>query len=465
MASVSLTVIAKNEASNIEVCIAPVKDLVDEVVVVDTGSTDDTVEIAQRLGARVFHFPWQDSFAAARNEAIEHALGDWIFVLDADDRIVPSERDKLRALFASLGDENVGWTFRCVNLAIDGGIGTELEQFRLFRRRPDIRWRYRAHEQIAPAILETGARLAPTGIRIAHVGYVDPDLVEKKFERNLRLIEMDLEGGHTGDPILAFYRANVLAELGRNAEAIVALSFCLPGVDPRTDMARMLCMNLVRALRAEAQLGEALEVMRASRTFNPDDAALASIEAEMLIEIGDLGGAGAVLAPVATEPKLVLSIPDLRARALLAEVLLSAGHIDAAEETARAITQARPGFGPAWLVLADALLATGKLAEAGAIASRFETIRGGETARVVLRAAHLLHEGREDEAASLVVDAHRTHPSALLSEFHARMIARTGQPLTTPLVACLGAPWPAARSAKWNPKTDARAVYQVHLGP
>ena len=101
--------IVKNEARNLEASIAPVQELVDEIVVVDTGSTDDTVAIAERLGAKVFHFAWCDSFAAARNAAIEHATGDWIFVLDADDRMVPSEVAKLRALFTKLDDENVGY--------------------------------------------------------------------------------------------------------------------------------------------------------------------------------------------------------------------------------------------------------------------------------------------------------------------------------------------------------------------
>ena len=463
MASVSLTVIAKNEASNLEACIAPVRDIVDEVVVVDTGSTDDTVKIAERLGARVFHFPWQDSFSAARNKAIDHALGDWIFVLDADDRIFPTETPRLRTLFASLGDENVGHTLRCISLAIDGGIGTELEQVRLFRRRPDVRWRYRAHEQIVPAILESGGTFAASGIRLAHVGYQDPDLVDAKSQRNVRLIEMDL-AERKDDPILAFHRANILADMGRNAEAIVALNLFLPLVDARSDMGRTLSMNLVRVLRAEGELKDALQTIRASRCVNPEDAALACIEAEILIEIGDIGGAGAVLAPVASEPKLALSIPDLRARTLLAEVLLCLGHIEAAEETAREITRTRPGFGPAWLVLADALLAQGTHTETDAIVDKFDTIRGGESARIVLRAARLLHQGRSMEAATLVHEARRTNASALLAEFETRMIARKGQPLIPPLVACLATPWPAARTSKWNRKTDAKGQYQIRLG-
>jgi len=84
---VSLCIIVKNEAHNLRDCVAPVADSVGDIVVVDTGSTDGTVEIARGLGARVFSFAWVDSFAAARNESLRHAVGDWVLWLDADDRV------------------------------------------------------------------------------------------------------------------------------------------------------------------------------------------------------------------------------------------------------------------------------------------------------------------------------------------------------------------------------------------
>ena len=101
--TLSVCMIVKNEAANLHAAIEPVKDLADEVIVVDTGSSDDTRAIAERLGARVFDFPWCDDFAAARNEAIGHASSEWVLILDADDRLAPSEHEKLRALLAAGG--------------------------------------------------------------------------------------------------------------------------------------------------------------------------------------------------------------------------------------------------------------------------------------------------------------------------------------------------------------------------
>ena len=98
MAKVSLTMIVRNEEQNLPRCLESVRGLFDEIVVVDTGSTDRTKEIAAGFGARVFDFAWIDDFAAARNVALDHATGDYAFWLDADDVIEPPERDKLKSL-------------------------------------------------------------------------------------------------------------------------------------------------------------------------------------------------------------------------------------------------------------------------------------------------------------------------------------------------------------------------------
>ena len=103
--------IVKNEEANIPNCLASVAGLFDEIVVVDTGSTDRTREIAREFGARVFEFAWIDDFAAARNEALARATGDYAFWLDADDVVEPDQREKLEALFDGLrrGDRRRGW--------------------------------------------------------------------------------------------------------------------------------------------------------------------------------------------------------------------------------------------------------------------------------------------------------------------------------------------------------------------
>src|SRR5438105_1750182 len=95
---ISLCMIVKDEEANLAACVGCVRDLVDEIVIVDTGSSDRTVDIANGLEAKVASFPWRDDFSAARNESLRHATGEWIFFLDADDRIDDVNREKLRRL-------------------------------------------------------------------------------------------------------------------------------------------------------------------------------------------------------------------------------------------------------------------------------------------------------------------------------------------------------------------------------
>ncbi|NJL61827.1 MAG: tetratricopeptide repeat protein [Methylacidiphilales bacterium] len=92
----SLCTIVKNEEATLAKCLNSAKSIVDEIVVLDTGSTDKTIEIAQDLGAKVYHFPWNNDFSAARNEALKYVTGDWVLVLDADEALIPKIKSQIR---------------------------------------------------------------------------------------------------------------------------------------------------------------------------------------------------------------------------------------------------------------------------------------------------------------------------------------------------------------------------------
>src|SRR5260370_18291327 len=200
--TLSLCLIARNEEQNLAVCLQSTADLADETIVVDTGSSDDTRELAAKLGAQVFQFGWIDDFAAARNECLRHATGDWVFCLDADERVDETNRTKLKDLFAALKDEAAAYFMIGRSLEADGSTNDEW-RIRLFRRLPGLRWKYRAHEQILPALLDAGAEIRTTDIVIHHTGYQDTELCAAKIRRNLRLFEME-NRGHPGDPFSLF---------------------------------------------------------------------------------------------------------------------------------------------------------------------------------------------------------------------------------------------------------------------
>jgi glycosyltransferase involved in cell wall biosynthesis len=189
---VSLCVIVKNEAGNLRDCLGPVAGLVDDIVVVDTGSTDGTPEIAWQLGARVFAFPWVDSFAAARNESLRHARGEWVLWLDADDRVDEANRGRLRVLIDNLPNENVGFVMKCLCLPDPKtGRSTAVDHVRLFRRHPGLRWRYRVHEQILPGLRGLGGKVRWSDVVVHHTGYQDSALRQTKLERDFRLLGLE----------------------------------------------------------------------------------------------------------------------------------------------------------------------------------------------------------------------------------------------------------------------------------
>jgi GT2 family glycosyltransferase len=177
---VTLTMIVRDEESNLPKALESVRGIFDEIVVVDTGSTDRTAEVARSFGARVFDFVWVDDFAAARNAALARATGDYAFWLDADDVVEPHEREKLRALLGSLRpDEDRACVVRCACDPGEDGSGGEtvVDHIRLFPLREGIRWTYRVHEQILPALRRANIPVRWTDLTVRHTGIVPPDLL------------------------------------------------------------------------------------------------------------------------------------------------------------------------------------------------------------------------------------------------------------------------------------------------
>ena len=142
-AKVSLTMIVRNEENNLPHCLTSAHGLFDEIVIVDTGSTDRTKDIAVEFGAKLVEFAWIDDFAAARNVSLAHAGGDYAFWLDADDVIEPPEREKLKALLARLRkDRKAAYVVRCSCDPSGDGTGGEtvVDHIRLFPLAGGIRW-------------------------------------------------------------------------------------------------------------------------------------------------------------------------------------------------------------------------------------------------------------------------------------------------------------------------------------
>lgn len=191
----SVCMIARNEAKNLPRSLGSVAEVADELIVVDTGSTDATIQIASDHGAQVSVFPWCDDFAAARNAALDQATGDWIFWLDADESLLAKSAASLRAAIGR--DRVMGCRVVRRDLASDTDPSsyTQMWQLRLFRNRADLRFRGRCHPDFHPPLHETAAAAGMTVIDaqvvIEHWGYLG-DMREHKLKRALKLIELEL---------------------------------------------------------------------------------------------------------------------------------------------------------------------------------------------------------------------------------------------------------------------------------
>jgi GT2 family glycosyltransferase/tetratricopeptide (TPR) repeat protein len=299
---VSLCMIVKNEEANLTDCLKSVEGLVQEIVVVDTGSTDRTKEIATSFGVKVVDFPWVDSFAAARNVSLDHATGDYCLWLDADDRLTEANRQKLKELFASLQrGPPIGYSLKCECLPDPiTKATTVVDHIRLFSRHPNIRWRYRVHEQILPALRQLGGAVQWSDVVIHHVGYQDPALRQRKLQRDLRLLHLE-DQEHPDDPFTLFNLGSVYLELSEPQKALPCLQRSLARSHVSDSIVRKLYGLIAASQKTLGQFQDALLTCIEGRRHYPQDAELLYREALLRREAQDLPGAAACLEKLLTE--------------------------------------------------------------------------------------------------------------------------------------------------------------------
>src|SRR4029077_3035696 len=167
MARISAALIVRDESAVIADCLHSLIGNVDEIVLVDTGSRDDTMEIARQFPIQLHHFTWCDDFSAARNFALERASGDWILSIDADERFEISDREAYARLLTDNG--KAAWEAR-----LHPRTGwTPYATIRLFRNDPRIRYRGVAHEKIEPSAgavaRSDGLEIGMCDLRVVHI--------------------------------------------------------------------------------------------------------------------------------------------------------------------------------------------------------------------------------------------------------------------------------------------------------
>lgn len=213
----SVVMIGRNEAAYLRQAIIPALQLADEVVFVDTGSTDSSAALAEELGARVFFFAWCDDFSRAKNFAVEQARHAWILNMDCDESLDVRQARKILPEAMSRTEE-IAFQVRIDNLR-DNGDSLPSSALRLFRNDPRIRFSNPIHESVGESLYRhwPGRRPPELPLRLMHWGYSEAS-TEAKTDRNWRVLQQWLE--REPDNIFANYKAGqTLRGKGEAAEA------------------------------------------------------------------------------------------------------------------------------------------------------------------------------------------------------------------------------------------------------
>lgn len=299
---ISACLIVRDEAAFLGGCLDSLRGVADETVVMDTGSTDGTAEMARAAGCVVLHRAWDDDYAAARNAGIDAATGDWVLVLDADERLATP--DAVLALAADAPADVGGFLLTRDDVVAHASTG-RTERYpvgivRLFRRHPAIRYVGAVHERPGDTILAAGFRVvrAPH-VRIAHlVAHRPDDVLRAKQARYLRLLERET-ARDAADFWAAYYRAKTLWYLSRVDDAEAA--FLAMAGDSRCGAPlRASALAMLGALCLErGRYEDGLRHLDASAAAFPLQSLAAYLRGEILYAAGRYGEAAEAYASTA----------------------------------------------------------------------------------------------------------------------------------------------------------------------
>ena len=288
----SLSMIVRNEEARLAACLASVKGLADELVVVDTGSTDGTIAVAEAAGARVERIEWPGDFAPARNRAMDFLSGDWVLVLDADEQLRPEVIPSLKALMAQ-PDVLV---INLLRYELGAAMAPYSNVSRLFRRHPGIRWSKPYHSMIDDSVqvlLEQEPHWRIADCRepaILHDGY-RPELLAgtDKAERLRQAMQSELER-HPGDPYASAKLGGLLISDGQHQEAVALLRRALDQDSMQDGERYELLLHLALAV-TPSEPGEAIALYRKALEISLDTRITLGARlnlAARLMEQGDL---------------------------------------------------------------------------------------------------------------------------------------------------------------------------------
>ena len=271
--SLSLCMIVKNEENTLARCLESVKDIVDEIIMVDTGSTDGTIDIAKKYESKIFFYKWDNSFANARNYSLSKASKDWILIMDADDELVNEDKDKVIDLITNENNKlnaYFGETLSYSGDLKDYNIYSNLN-IRFIKNGKGYKFVGDIHEQIIPGSEDAKKQvfLGIADIRFYHYGYLNETVIKKnKRKRNMDIIEKILKD----NPNNTFMLYNMGVEYsakGEYPEALKYLKQAYNNFNPALGFGSKLILKMISCYEVLEQFDDCLNLIEDGQKYYP----------------------------------------------------------------------------------------------------------------------------------------------------------------------------------------------------
>lgn len=267
---ISLCMIVKDEEEYLPACLSSAKDVADEIIIVDTGSTDKTVEIAKSFGAKVYYFEWNNNFSEARNESLKYATKDWILIMDADDELYPEDREAFKVLINSDLKENAIYFFQTLSYggsSIDDTNTTVNLNPRLFKNGRGIHYEGEIHNQLIP--IKNEYNIICDSIKIHHYGYLNKRVISKdKRNRNIAILKEQIKK-HPESKFASFNLGNEYAALGDMHKALECYYEAYDGFSPNLGYSSILLIRIISSNYSIGEYSEALKFIDVGINYFP----------------------------------------------------------------------------------------------------------------------------------------------------------------------------------------------------
>jgi tetratricopeptide (TPR) repeat protein len=375
---------------------------------------------------------------------LRRASGDWVFWLDADDRLKPAECQRLGTLLASLEDRPAAYLMEthCAP-RYECEAASVISHIRLFRRHPQVCFQGRVHEQIAPSLTALGYELLPGNVKVEHVGYCDAATHQRKLQRDLRLLRMDYAIDPDNRSTLV-HLGMTCVQLGKLEEAQRHLRRVVAGNDQPHDYLNQVYAALARIALQTGRPAEALAVLDEALRLLPGAEYLLLLRADCLYEMDRYDEAHQTLLQIIRASDqwqyrggCPAEIKEKLAPRRLADVLRIKGRFDLAEVQLLSLLQRFPGDTLSWYLLGRVYSQCGNWPQVEMVAQRLAACPQGEAFGVILLAARHLAHCQWKAAEALVDRAIGLAPQLPLARIlRVELLFRSGAPAVAQIQAC-----------------------------